>query len=313
MTENRISATLQALSHVLAVGAALVYFFGYVIVSVFDATYGIADFSLFRTKVIAVGALFVFLVALGMLLTFRMFSMFGLTTPHAELTAVPVTDDNRMLLVADVAVSLPLPCFGLMWLLTFLFDEPLELSNRGFSWFLLIAGLTVFYGILSKKLFNAHPYIFIFLSSLNTAAFSLILFRYFNRASFWFVFWLSAICLSTLVIALKLREPGAVRKVEWERIVLAIFPVVFFLYATKVYPKIKHHFGGGAPIPIVLHLTKKVPPFESETAPVSLIDETESGYYVSRGSDKAVFVSRPLVEAVEFLRAGQSAQSPALK
>jgi len=49
-------------------------------------------------------------------------------------------------------------------------------------------------------------------------------------------------------------------------------------------------------------MTKKMPVFDSETVPVSLVDETEQGYYVLRGSDKAVFVARSLVEEVEFLR-----------
>ena len=79
-------------------------------------------------------------------------------------------------------------------------------------------------------------------------------------------------------------------------------PVIFGLYAAKVYPTIKTQYGGGAPVPIVLHFTKKLPVFDSEKVSVSLIDETEQGYYVVRAEDKAVFVSRGLVEEVEFLR-----------
>jgi len=164
------------------------------------------------------------------------------------------------------------------------------------------------YGVLAKKWFNAHPFLFMFLSLTNSVALFLIVFKYFNRPIFWFVLWLSAVCIFTTVIAEKLREPGAARKVEWERMALAIFAVVFFLYATKVYPAIKHEFGGGSPIPIVLHLTKQMPPFESDTVYASLIDETESGYYVSRSAGNAVFVTRSLVEALEFLHSEQTAQ-----
>jgi len=63
MPETRTASFLQTISHLLVVGAGIVYLFGFIIVSVFDASYGIADFSLFRTKVIAVGTLFVFLLA----------------------------------------------------------------------------------------------------------------------------------------------------------------------------------------------------------------------------------------------------------
>jgi len=62
----------------------------------------------------------------------------------------------------------------------------------------------------------------------------------------------------------------------------AILPPVFGTYAIFVYPDIAHQFGGGSPVPIVLHLTKKLPPVDSEIVPVDLIDETEQGYYVLR-------------------------------
>jgi len=55
MPETRTASFLQTISHVLVVGAGLLYLLGFIIVSAFDASYGIADFSLFRAKVIAVG------------------------------------------------------------------------------------------------------------------------------------------------------------------------------------------------------------------------------------------------------------------
>jgi hypothetical protein len=58
---------------------------------------------------------------------------------------------------------------------------------------------------------------------------------------------------------------------------------------------------GARSVPVVLHFAKKSPTFDSESVSVLLIDETEQGYNVVRGTDRAVFVSR-LVEEVEFLR-----------
>ena len=106
----------------------------------------------------------------------------------------------------------------------------------------------------------------------------------------------------TLRISLRIRKTDEVRKTEWEQLFLAVVPVVFGLYATKVYPNIPHQLGGGASTPIVLHLTKKLPVFDSQDVSAFLIDETEQGYYVLRGSDRALFVARGLVEEVEFLR-----------
>jgi hypothetical protein len=303
MPETRTSALLQTSSHVLVVGAGLVYLFGFIIVSVFDATYGIADFSLFRTKVIAVGIVFVVLVALGMLLTFRMFSLFGLTVERAEV-GLAVTPQNRIAVIADVTLSIPFTCLGLAWPLSFLFLVfPLWLG-KGFFLIFIPSALMAALGIIGKKYdaHNNHPFLLVLFSALNTLAFFLILFRYANRSIFWLVVWLSLVCLFTLQISLKISKPDEAHKTEWERLFMTIVPIIFGLYAAKVYPKIPHQFGGGAPVPIVLHLTKKLPVFDSESAPVSLIDETEQGYYVLYGSDKAVFVARGLVEEVEFLR-----------
>jgi hypothetical protein len=312
MTENRISANLQAASHLLVVGAGLVYLFGFIVVSVFDASYGIADFSVFRTKVIAVGALFVFLVGLAMIVTFRIFHIFGLAPERANPSPIQATPQNRAFIIADVALSIPFACVGLTMPLVFLFTK-FPWTGSGYIFIVLSIAAAVALGFLGLKWLNTHPFLFVSLSALNTAGLLWILFRYADRSNFWFVVWLSVACTFTFHISQKLRKTEEIHRTEWERLLLIIVPAIFGLYATRVFPNIKHEFGGGAPVPVILHLTKKLPPFDSEIVPVSLIDETEQGYYVLRGSDKAVFVARGMVEAVEFLRSGQTAQSAPVK
>jgi hypothetical protein len=302
MPENRTSTLLQTSSHVLVVGAGLVYLFGFIIVSVFDATYGIADFSLLRTKVISVGIVFAVLVGLSVVVTFRMFSFFGLTVKHADISEVTITPQNRPFAIVDMALSIPLVCFGLAWPLSFLFLAFPIWTGKWFSLVIVTSAITATQGVTGKKWFNSHPFLFVILSASNTSAFFVILFVYGHRSIFWFVVWLSLVCLFTLQTSFKISNPEEVRKTEWERLFLTIVPVIFGLYATKLYPKIPHQFGGGAPVPIILHSSKKLPALDSENATVSLIDETEQGYYVLSGADKAIFVARGLVEEVEFLR-----------
>jgi hypothetical protein len=221
-----------------------------------------------------------------------MFSFFGLTVEHINPFPIEVTPKNRPFIIADVALSIPFACVGLTFLLNFLSITFYEWKGAGFGLFILMAALAAVQGISARKWFNAHPFLFVFLSFLNTVALFLVLFKYTDRNYFWFVLWLSLVCLFTLHTSLKLQTPETLRKTEWERLFLIIVPAIFGLYATKVYPTVKHQFGGGAPVPIVLHLTKKLPVFDSETVPVSLVDETEQGYYVLRDSDKAMFVAR---------------------
>jgi hypothetical protein len=173
----------------------------------------------------------------------------------------------------------------------------------------LIVAIAVAPASVKRKWFDAHPLPFILFSFLNSVALFLVLFRYAYRAMFWLVVWLFLVCLSSLLISIKVRNPDAVRKTRWEKLALGIIPLVFLTYATKPYPEIRHEVGGGAAVPIVLHLTKTLRPFDSDRIAVSLIDETEQGYYVLRESDKALFVARGLVEDVEFLNTSQTASS----
>jgi hypothetical protein len=203
-------------------------------------------------------------------------------------------------------LSMPFACMGLTFPLMFLSPTIPKWEGRGFWLFILLAALKVALRISSNKWFNARPFLYVFLSSIITVVLFVILFKYDARSFFWFVVWLSLVCLFTLQVGSRIRKPEEARRTEWERLFLTIVPIIFGLYATKVYPNIRHHYGGGAPVPIVLHLTKKLPVFDAESVPVSLIDETEQGYYVLRDSDKAMFVARGLVEEVEFLPSAPS-------
>jgi len=199
MTENRTTSFLQSTSHVLIVGAAAVYLFGFIVVSIFDASYGIADFNLFRTKVISVGTLFVLLLAIPMLTTFRMFALFGLTVQDPVTSGLTVTPKNRPLVIVFAASSVPFACIGLTFVLAFLFAT-FHWWRDGFLLFMLPGAVMAALGVLGKKWFNAHPFPFVFLSFLNAAALFLILFKYTDRSIFWFVVWLSLVCWFTLQI-----------------------------------------------------------------------------------------------------------------
>src|SRR5260370_14035054 len=113
MPDTRTGAFLQTISHVLVVGGGVLYLFGFISVSIYDASYGIADFSLFRTKVIAVGCLFVLLLALPVVVTFRSFKIFGLGRSAAIKTKL-VRPENEPYVIADVATSFPFVCAGII-------------------------------------------------------------------------------------------------------------------------------------------------------------------------------------------------------
>jgi hypothetical protein len=221
-----------------------------------------------------------------------------------------VTPENRLFAIAYVGVSIPFACAALTWPLVFVFAKYPHWTGKGLGLWVALCMLVAAIGVVLKKWRDTHPFLLVLLEALCTAALLIVLFRYTDRAIFWFVIWLSAVSAFTVNISLKIYKPEEARKVEWERLFMTVIPVVFFLYAAKVYPNIRHELGGGSPVPVVLHFTKKLPVFDSDSVSVSLIDETEGGYYVVHDSQKALFIAHNLVEEVEFLHGDSVSKNP---
>ena len=73
------------------------------------------------------------------------------------------------------------------------------------------------------------------------------------------------------------------------------------LYSAKIYGNVKPHFGGGAPIPIVMYFGAKNAISQSETAEMMLVEETDYGYYVAvPNAETAFFIRRDLVTSLVF-------------
>jgi len=132
--------------------------------------------------------------------------------------------------------------------------------------------------------------------------------RYGNATLFWFIVWLSFVCWLTLYVALKFVKREDHKGIEWERLILLALPLVFGVYAIKVYPNLSHQFGGGSPVHVMFHLNKKLPSFASDDVPAMLLDETEQGFYLVQDLGKSTFLARSLVDSVEFVR-GQTSQA----
>ncbi len=100
------------------------------------------------------------------------------------------------------------------------------------------------------------------------------------------------------------REPRRLRTWRWEGLIVTSLAIVGF-FAQSIYGIVKPEYGGGAPVPVLLHLKADVPNlFAPDPAQLWLIEETDRGWYVvrSRSSKSAVFLPRELVSAVEFGR-----------
>lgn len=73
------------------------------------------------------------------------------------------------------------------------------------------------------------------------------------------------------------------------------------IFATLYYPHIMTKWGGGAPLPIQLTLSKDSPVRAGQTVGCSLIDETDAGFYVIGNNEKhATFIPRNDISIVHF-------------
>jgi hypothetical protein len=84
---------------------------------------------------------------------------------------------------------------------------------------------------------------------------------------------------------------------NWYFIVLSIS-----IYVNMVMGHMQQKFGGGAPVPAVLYLNKPLPLSNgTTTVEVSLLDETEQGYYIlPPGKHTALFIPRGEVSSIYF-------------
>jgi hypothetical protein len=313
MSQTNKFEKLQFASAALGVAAVVVYLLGFVVISVFDGSYGIADFSLFRTKAIAAGTLFSALAALGVVITFRTFHFFGFRPERAASNGHVATPKNQDFVILDVALAIPYTCMALTVPAYFLFVAPPPLiQSDKFLVCLIPVAVTSALSTWGKRWFAENPLSFIGISVLNCLIFFGLVRKYGNAAVFWFTVWLSFVCWLTLYVTLKFVKREDHKGTEWERLILTALPLIFGVYAIKVYPNLSHQFGGGSPVQAIFHLNKKLPSFESENVSAMLLDETEQGFYLVRSSDKSSFLARSVVDSVDFVRnqAPQAALAP---
>src|SRR6266852_3866663 len=88
------SLSLERVAKISTFALPAVYLCGFVVLSLYDSGFGIADLSLVRVKALAAGLLFVFFIAYPSIVGIRAFQMFGLKKPLS--TKVDVGSDSNL-------------------------------------------------------------------------------------------------------------------------------------------------------------------------------------------------------------------------
>jgi hypothetical protein len=82
---------------------------------------------------------------------------------------------------------------------------------------------------------------------------------------------------------------------------LIVFMAILTVFSTIYYPHIKSSWGGGTPVPVTIILSKDAVGFASQQLNCSLVEDTDSGFYLIGSGDKhATFISRSSVSSIHF-------------
>jgi hypothetical protein len=128
-----------------------------------------------------------------------------------------------------------------------------------------------------------------------------VAFLFWSRSYFWLSIWYYFVAIATVYLHGVFESPEKRKGLEREKAILYCVTVIL-AFATGIYGRISPSFGGGSPLPAVLHLATEAPISSSRSVRVLLVDENDYGYYVLKPGDQstAYFLRRDLVSSIEF-------------
>jgi len=291
---------LETASRLAAVFIAVIYAAGFLIITLHDSQFGIVEFSPFRPRIFSAGALFALLLAVPVLAVSRAFHFFGLRNPAA--VSIQVRPENVKYFRLSVGFDFYSVCFALCFPSLVLFPPGyIEIKPWGFTLLLAVIALFALVMVAQRERFDSHPFSSTTLSFLSATALVVVAFLFWSRAYFWLSIWYYFVGIAAVYLHGVFESPERRKGLEWEKAILYCVTVAL-AFASGIYGRINPSFGGGRPMPAVLHLVTEAPISSSRSVRVLLVDENDYGYYVLKPGDQstAYFLRRDLVSSIEF-------------
>jgi len=200
---------------------------------------------------------------------------------------------------------LSIPSLGLASVTIFLFQDWVkDTTTSTFSWWRM--GLLTIFAVVTLLVAGRsvakYPWTCAVSALIATAVSGSVVYTVQGLTFFLVSVWFFLCALITKWSASLLREPGRWRSIEWERGV-GYFLVLVVFFAVSIYGHVSFRFGGGAPVPVKLHLTADAPKFfAGDPATAFLLEETDSDFYLLRSPQdrSSLFLPRTIVKALEF-------------
>lgn len=273
---------------------AIVYIFGFLVVSTAHARYGIVLFDLFRARVLAAGLLITLLVLIPVVTGLRVYDKW------LELRTKQPIGFPGYLVVGIFMIWI--------WGIVTCEFYPLFPGNSrtvfhvssNLAWWILTCFSALPLVISFPK---RYPFVTLMMLLLTVGILNFCVFVMFSKSLFILAAWLIVFTAAPVsLIQFITREKVEGRKSEWYFKSAGYCIVAVIAFTHTLYFRIKPGWGGGLPQRVTVNLTKSIPLSNPGNIRAFLIDETDKGYYLTINPDdhKASFVPRDAVGSIDF-------------
>ena len=288
---------VESLTRVVTALLVLMYGLGFVILSAYEARYGIMQFNPLRTRIVLVGFLFIVLGALPAAALHYKMAYYGPLEPVVENNDPSLQRLKELFLAFGFTYTAFFIAAGFSVFL--LVTAPTKV--RPLHWWTPLLAVGTYFGVLVvfsfiAKRFRRRPKATTAAAAIAASIFVAGLYYDSEQLATLTVWMFMA---GVVVRSIEFDSDRLRSALDFRNWFFAMILVAF--YISSVFQLVQPKYGGGAPTPITLFLQKPVAWFNSTTISVSLIDETDQGYYVlSSGKDKALFIPRNDVSSIYY-------------
>jgi hypothetical protein len=294
-SERSFGAYVDLLVRAAATLLVAIYGLGFVILGVYEARYGIFQFSPLRARIFLVGFTFIALIALPVAAHHYKLAYYGPLAPVFN-NADPKLQNYRNVVLAGGFIFTAFFMAGMFNLL--LIPAASTKSYRWWHTAVFAAGflaLLEIYAVVGKR-FSERPKSAAAAALLTTGAFMACLSfageHLLNLTCWFFLCGVAAQLVRCSTDRLRL----ALDFRNWFFVIVEVW-----FYAVAIFGIMPAKIGGGAPTSMVLYLNGPVAWLDRTPASVSLLDETDQGFYVlTPGKSRALFIPRSDVGSVYF-------------
>jgi hypothetical protein len=293
---------LESLSKITAILFLIVYVCGFLVVSLYNSSFGFSDMNPFRPKILTAGILFLFFTLLPILPAQKIFR-------HGEKLSSEQSFARIILeLIAFlITCSVTSVCLSAIYVPSL--DKSLNLHKDSWSDTAIISFCVLFILFILALFFRTawsnykdHPKIVSFivgiaLVGLITASFLQAKQNVLYAIELWFF----AVGVGSVLITNFLIKPEIKSDLEGQRAILWIILLALTVFPVHIYPRIKSSWGGGSPISVTIYFEKDSLILPSQQLSAKMIDESDNGFFlIQDGKSEALFLPRSDVAVISF-------------